>query len=100
MDEPESLTQRADRLTGAYRRHTWARFAAVFFPVPFTVLLLRFELEPWHYYVAGAAYLIFSAALFHYDTVQSAKVDAAVKAAAVQGAVEAQDAPTKAAGPS
>ncbi len=91
MDETESLEQRADRLTAAYRRQTWARFAAVFFPVPFTVLLLRFELEPWHYYVAGAAYLIFSAALFHYDTVQSARVDAAVKAAAAtQSAAKAQ----------
>ena len=81
MEETESLEQRANRLTAAYRRQTWARFAAVFFPVPFTVLLLRLELEPWHYYVAGAAYLVFSAALFHYDSAQSAKVDAAVKAA-------------------
>ena len=81
MVEIESLDQRAERLTTLYRRNTWGRFVAVFFPVPLVVLLLRFELEPWHYYVAGAAYLIFSAALFHYDTVQSAKVDAAVKAA-------------------
>lgn len=79
MVETESLDQRAARLTSRYRRHTWARFVAVFFPVPFVVLLLRLELEPWHYYVAGAAYLIFSAALFHYDSAQSAKVDAAVK---------------------
>jgi hypothetical protein len=38
MDPPESLQQRAERLTTAYRRQTWKRFVLVFFPVPFLVL--------------------------------------------------------------
>ena len=80
MVETESLDRRATRLTAAYRRYSWARFVAVFFPVPFVVLLFRLQLEYWHYYVAGAAYLIFSIALLHYDRAQSDKVDAAVKA--------------------
>ena len=41
MVETESLDQRATRLTAAYRRYSWARFVAVFFPVPFVVLLFR-----------------------------------------------------------
>ncbi len=81
MEDVETLERRAVTLTTAYRRQTWIRFVLVFFPVPFLVLLARLQLEAWHYYVAGAAYLIFSGALYCYDSAASSKRDAAVQAA-------------------
>ena len=76
-----ALAAEAEALTDTYQRTTWVRFVAVFFPVPFVVVLLRLELEPWHYYLAGAAYLGFSAMLYVIDTNASDKCDAATKAA-------------------
>ena len=76
-----ALTAKADALALAYRRYTWLRFVAVFFPVPFVVVLLRLELEAWHYFLAGGAYLAVSAALYVIDSKASARCDEATKAA-------------------
>lgn len=75
------LAAKAKALTDAYQRSTWYRFTAVFFPVPFVVVLLRLDLENWHYYIAGAAYLGFSALLYSFDTRASDRCDEAVRAA-------------------
>src|SRR3954449_12721350 len=72
-----ALRAEADGLTLAYRRATWIRFALVFFPVPFVLVLLRLELEPWHYFVAGGAYIVFSALLYVWDSRESTRCDAA-----------------------
>lgn len=81
---------RAEALTDAYNRRTWYRFTAVFFPIPFVVVLLRLNLDYWHYYLAGGGYLLFAAALFVYDTRFSDRVKAAEKEAAeAQRLVEA-----------
>jgi hypothetical protein len=77
----KTLAAEAQVMTNTYQRRTWWRFALVFFPVPFVVVLLRLELEAWHYYLAGAAYLGFSAWLYAADSAASAKCDEAVKAA-------------------
>jgi hypothetical protein len=77
----KALAAEAEALTDTYRRTTWIRFTAVFFPVPFVVVLLRLDLEPWHYYLAGAAYLALSALLYVFDTAASDKCDAATRAA-------------------
>ena len=79
--QAKALAAEAQALNETYRRTTWIRFVAVFFPVPFVVVLLRLELEPWHYYLAGAAYLGFSAILYVIDTAASDKVDAVTRAA-------------------
>jgi hypothetical protein len=76
-----SLRAEADALARAYQRTTWWRFTLVFFPVPFVVVLLRLDLESWHYYLAGGAYLAFSAFLYSFDSRASDKCDAAVRAA-------------------
>ncbi len=76
-----SLTARADALTDAYNRSTWYRFTAVFFPVPFVLLLLRLQIEYWHYYIFGAAYILFAAALYSYDGRASDRCARAHKAA-------------------
>jgi hypothetical protein len=75
------LGAKADALTEVYRRSTWVRFTAVFFPVPFVVVLLRLDLESWHYYLSGGAYLGFSSVLYWWDTRASEKCDQAVRAA-------------------
>lgn len=100
MDETESLQRRAERLTKSYRRHTWYRFVLVFFPIPFFVLLVRLQLEAWHYYLAGGAYLIFSAALYSYDSAASARCDAAVRAAEAAKRDDAGPSPNPPADPS
>lgn len=82
------LQQRADEakaraaaLTGAYDRRTWFRFTAVFFPIPFVLVLMRLDLDYWHYYLAGGGYLLFAALLYAYDTRFADKVKAAEKEA-------------------
>jgi len=79
--QASALAAEAEALTEAYRRATWVRFTLVFFPVPFVVVLLRLDLESWHYYLAGAAYLGFSALLYSLDTRASDKCDEAVRTA-------------------
>ena len=72
-----TLGARADALRAAYDRSTWYRFALVFFPVPFAVLLFRLQLDYWHYYLAGGGYIVFSMALYSYDTRASSRCNAA-----------------------
>ena|SRR5205809_4493031 len=88
MEDTEGLRQRAialraaaDALTRGYRRATWLRFTLVFFPVPFLVVLLRLQLESWHYFVLGGAYLGFSALLYVIDGRASDKCAVAERAA-------------------
>ncbi len=75
------LAAKAQALTDAYQRSTWYRFTAVFFPIPFVVVLMRLDLESWHYVVAGAGYLGFSALLYSYDSRASDRCDEAMRAA-------------------
>lgn len=79
-DDLATLRQRAADLTRAYNRSTWYRFAAVFFPIPFVVVLLRLQLEAWHYTLAGALYVLFAGALYTFDSRAAARCDAAEKA--------------------
>jgi hypothetical protein len=76
-----TLAAEAEVLSERYRRTTWVRFALVFFPIPFVVVLLRLEFESWHYYLAGLGYLVFSATLYKFDTRASIKCDEAERAA-------------------
>ena len=84
----QELQQRASALraeaparTLAYRRQTWFRFALVFIPVPFVLVLLRLQIEAWHYFLFGGAYIGFSAMLYVIDSRASDRCDAADKAA-------------------
>jgi hypothetical protein len=84
----QELQQRASALraeatarTLAYRRQTWVRFALVFIPVPLVLVLLRLQIEAWHYFLFGGAYIGLSACLYVIDGRASARCDAADKAA-------------------
>ena len=89
-----ALRAKADALTETYRRATWVRFTLVFFPVPFVVVLLRLQLESWHYFVAGGAYLLFSALLYVWDGRASERCDkAALDARDAERAFEQANAP-------
>ncbi len=76
-----ALRAEADGLAATYARRTWWRFVLVFFPIPFVLVLLRLEVEVWHYYVFGAAYLSFSVVLYRTDTRAAERCSAAVRAA-------------------
>ena len=67
--------------TLAYRRQTWVRFALVFIPVPLVLVLLRLQIEAWHYFLFGGAYIGSSALLYTIDRRASDRCDAADKAA-------------------
>ena len=102
MDDIDALQRRAsalraeaDALTKAYRHRTWWRFALVFIPVPFVLVLLRLEIEAWHYYLFGAAYLGLSALLYAIDSRASDRCDVAERAAvAAERAAQAPVSPT------
>lgn len=79
--EARRLRARSDALQDSYARTTWCRFVAVFFPIPFVVVLLRLELEAWHFYLAGGGYIVFAGALYAFDTAKSARCDDAQAAA-------------------
>ena len=79
--QASALKAKADAATRTYDRATWVRFVLVFFPVPFVVVLFRLSLETWHYYVAGALFIIFAAVLFAVDGAAAAKRDASIEAA-------------------
>ncbi|WP_428668982.1 hypothetical protein [Reyranella sp.] len=76
-----ALRAEATALTTTYRRRTWVRFALVFIPVPFVLVLLRLQIEAWHYFLFGGAYIGFSALLYVIDGRASDRCDAADKAA-------------------
>lgn len=75
------LETRAEAETRAYQRATWVRFVAVFFPIPFVVVLLRLELAAWTYYIWGALIVLGGGALYVIDTAASTRVDGMVEAA-------------------
>ena len=77
----EALRAEATARTLAYRRQTWIRFALVFIPVPLVLVLLRLQVEAWHYFLFGGAYIGFSALLYMIDGRASARCDVADKAA-------------------
>ena len=67
MDRASQMAANAAALADAYNRRTWYRFTAVFFPIPFVLVLLRLQVDYWHYYVFGSAYVLFAALLYAYD---------------------------------
>jgi hypothetical protein len=79
--EARSLRAEADALTLAYQRATWFRFALVFIPIPFVLLLVRLEIESWTYFLFGGAYLGLSALLYVVDSRAADRCKAAEQAA-------------------
>jgi hypothetical protein len=93
--EAQALRQQAEALGESYRRSTWLRFVLVFFPVPFVLLLLRLQVEAWHYYLFGGAYIVFAAALYVWDGRAAQRWEAAERAAdEAQRAADASVTPT------
>jgi hypothetical protein len=85
------LEARAEAATLAYQRATWVRFVAVFFPIPFVLVLLRLEVEAWTYYVWGALIVLIGGILYVLDTRASDRVDRlAAEAARARAACDAQ----------
>lgn len=76
-----ALRAEAVALAESYRRQTWIRFALVFIPVPLILVLLRLQIEGWHYFLFGGAYIGFSALLYVMDGRASDRCDTAKKAA-------------------
>jgi hypothetical protein len=81
QDRAAALAARAEALTDAYNRSTWYRFTAVFFPIPFVLVLLRLQVDYWHYYIFGGCYVLFAALLYVYDGRASDRYKAAQREA-------------------
>jgi hypothetical protein len=84
------LAGKADAAAQSYDRTFWIRYAAIFFPIPFVVVLFRVHMQAWHYYIAGALFLAAMIVMYAMDLVAVEKREAAVQAA--QRAREAYDA--------
>src|SRR5688572_33080455 len=75
------LARKADAATRTYDRTAWIRYAAIFVPIPFVVLLFRLQMQAWHYYVAGALFLAVMFVMYAMDLAAVAKRDKAIQAA-------------------
>ena len=75
------LKRKADAATQTYDRTAWIRYAAIWVPIPFVVLLLRLHLEAWHYYIAGALFIAVGAMIYAMDLAAVAKRDKAIQMA-------------------
>ena len=84
------LASKADAAAQGYDRTFWIRYAAIFFPIPFVVVLFRVHMQAWHYYVAGALFLAGMIVIYAMDLVAVEKREAAIQAA--QRASETYDA--------
>jgi hypothetical protein len=80
-DRAAALRAAAEASSRRYERTAWIKFAAVFVPVPFAVLLLRTRLEAWGYYLAGGLFLAVAVAVMALDWIAVARRDAATAAA-------------------
>ncbi|HVE48867.1 MAG TPA: hypothetical protein VNG69_04515 [Casimicrobiaceae bacterium] len=76
-----ALKRKAEAATQVYDRSAWVRYAAIWVPIPFIVLLLRLHLEAWGYYVAGALFIAIAAVIYALDFAAVAKRDQAIEAA-------------------
>ncbi len=74
------LARKADAATQTYDRTAWIRYAAIFVPIPFVVLIFRLHMQAWHYYVAGALFLAVAVVLYAMDLAAVAKRDKAIQA--------------------
>ena len=83
------LARDADAATQVYDRTFWIRYASIFVPIPFVVLLFRLHMQAWHYYVAGALFLAAMLVIYAIDLAAVAKRDRAIEA--VQRAQEAYE---------
>ena len=75
------LTRRAREAAQAYERTAWIKYAAIFIPIPFVVLLLRLHLEAWGYYVAGGLFIAVALVMYAWDLAALARRDEAIRAA-------------------
>ena len=82
-------TREADAATLAYDRIAWIRYGAIWIPIPFLLLLFKLQLQVWHYYVAGALFLIVALVMYTMDLAAVAKRDRAILA--VQRAQQAYE---------
>jgi hypothetical protein len=71
----------ADAAIRDYERTAWITYGAIFVPIPFAVLPLRFHLEAWGYYVAGALFMAVPVLGYAIDLVAVAKRDRIVQSA-------------------
>ena len=76
-----AVQRKADAATQTYDRIAWIRYAAVWIPIPFVVLLLRHHLEAWHYYIAGALFIAVAAIIYTRDHAAVARRDEAIQTA-------------------
>ena len=83
------LTREANAATLAYDRIAWIRYGAIWIPIPFLLLLFKLQLQVWHYYAAGALFLVVALVMYTMDLPAVAKRDRAILA--MQRAQQAYD---------
>lgn len=77
----EALSRQAQAAARAYSRSSWVKYTIAIAAVPMIVLYFRLRMEAWHYYVAGAAFVIVALAMALLDQIAAEKRDKLVAAA-------------------
>jgi hypothetical protein len=47
-----------DAVTSLYDRVAWISYAVIFLGIPLVVLVFRLHMQAWHYYLAGALFVV------------------------------------------
>jgi hypothetical protein len=85
-----ALQAQAEAMEQAYDRTVWLKYAFFFAPVPLVVCIFRAVMDAWHYYLAGAAFVLGALAIMAVDRVHLSRCEAA--AGAAEAARKAADA--------
>lgn len=75
------LARQADAATRLGDRAAWIGYAAIFIAIPFVVVLFRLHMQAWHYYVAGALFLVGALVTHALELAAMSRHDRAMQAA-------------------
>jgi hypothetical protein len=75
------LSLEAEAATRIHDRTVWIGYAGIFYLLPFLVLLFRFHMQAWHYYLAGALFLAGIVGFLALELAAMARRDRAIEAA-------------------
>ena len=84
------LAREAGAAARAGDRAAWIGYATIFIAIPFVVVLFRLHMQAWHYYVAGALFLVGALVTHALELAAMTRCDSALSA--VQRAQEAYEA--------
>ena len=75
-----ALEREAEAATKVHDCTVWIGYGGLFFLLPFAVLLFRLHMQAWHYYLAGALFLVSAVVVLALERAALARRDRAIEA--------------------